>query len=224
MKKIISVFAFFSIALIQTNCNKDDDASNPNGPDKTGSEWKGIGKSLETPEGTPFHLPAGIKLAGNAIKGYDRNECVCQKKEEDCYRGTGELVRVCLGFTNTTNETITVTIPKGLIVISTDVEKQNGLVIEVETFEIPAAQTVYYSLGTYCLNSGRSSVITGNDVFKLGPVTQNAAVNELMELLKNKRIDNIEAAGIVQAALWNITNGNGLTELDRQFIAALPNN
>lgn|SRR5690606_20525228 len=54
----------------------------------------------------------------------------------------GDLVRVCLGFTNTTNEAITITIPKGLIIISTDDKTQNGLVIKVETIEIPANAAV----------------------------------------------------------------------------------
>ncbi len=222
MKKMLSVFAILTMTFIQTNCNKDDDPSNPNSPDKTGSEWRGIGKSPETPAGAPFNLPAGIELAGNTIKGYNRDECGCRKKEEDCYRGSGELVRVCLGFTNTTNETITVTIPKGLIIIAVSDETQNGLVIKVEAFEIPAGETVYYSLGAYCLNSGRTPALAG-DVFELGPVTENAELNELMELLENKRIDNVEAGGMIQAALWDITDGNGLTDFYRQAIAKLPN-
>lgn len=45
-----------------------------------------------------------------------------------------------------------------------------------------------------------------------------------MELVKNKRIDNVTASATIQAALWNITDGNGLTDGDKQAIAALPNN
>src|SRR5690606_35755099 len=135
----------------------------------------------------------------------------------------GDLVRVCLGFTNTTNEAITITIPKGLIIISTDDKTQNGLVIKVETIEIPANAAVDFNLGAYCLNSGRTPALPG-DVFEFGPVTQNSALNELMELVKNKRIDNVTASATIQAALWNITDGNGLTNGDKQAIAALPNN
>src|SRR5690606_1896742 len=84
-------------------------------------------------------------------------------------------------------------------------------------------QNVDFNLGAYCLNSGRTPALPG-DVFEFGPVTQNSALNELMELVKNKRIDNVTTSATVQAALWNITDGNGLTDGDKQAIAALPNN
>lgn len=209
--------AFLTMAFVQTACEKDSSSE----PGKTGNAWKGIGKSLETPTGAVFHLPEGIELANDIIKGYNRNECACRQEDIACHRGSGKLVSVCLGFTNTTSETITVTIPEGLIVISTSTQTQNGLFIKLETFEIPADSTVYFSVGTYCLNSGRSPAYI-NDEFTLGPVTENEDILELLGLLRNKRIDTDEASAIVQAALWNITDGKGLTHIDRQLIAALP--
>lgn len=89
MKKIIAIFVILAMAFVQTSCNKDDDTSNPNDPDRTGSECKGIGKSLEIPTGTPFNLPNGIELTNNTIKGYDRNECGCEQNNEECRRGSG---------------------------------------------------------------------------------------------------------------------------------------
>lgn len=221
MKKTLSIMTLLAITLFQASCDKDDDSSGPIGPDKTGVEWKGIGESLETPTGTPFNLPAGIGLAG-IIKGYNTNDCGCDKDDAGCQIGTGDLVKVCLGLTNTTNKPITVTFPKGLIIISMETETQNGLVIQVETIEIPADQTVYYSLGAYCLNSERNPAFV-TDVFEFGPVTQNAKLKELMTMVANKRLDNIETRGVLQAALWNITDGDGLTDFDRQYISSIPN-
>ncbi len=181
MKNIFFFPAFLAMTSLQTSCDKDN-APAPNDRDTTRDEWKGIGKSLETPTGTPFYLPDGIELAGNTMKGYHRDKCVCKRDDVSCHRGTGGLVTVCLGFTNTTNEPNTVTIPRGLIIISTD-----------------------------------------DDVFELGPVTQNSEIQELLNLLKNKRIAEPDGAGVVQAALWNITDGKGLTAYDKQAIAAFVN-
>ncbi|HMR93290.1 MAG TPA: thioester domain-containing protein [Chitinophagaceae bacterium] len=221
MKKNISIAIFLMMVLMDTSCKKDK-SSGPDGPDKTGNEWKGIGHSPETPSGAAFHLPEGIELANNVIKGYNRNECACRKEDVACHRGSGKLESVCPGFTNTTNQTIMVTVPSGLVIIATSTETQNGLVIQIETFEVPANSTVYYSVGAYCLNAGRSPSFTG-DKFEFGPITQNEHIRELTELVKNKRIDTDDASATVQAALWNITDGDGLTSYDRQAIAVLPN-
>lgn len=220
MKKIISIFAFLAIAILQTNCSNDDHKTATNEPDKTGSEWKGLGKSKEKPEGTPFSLPSGIKLA-STINGYSEFDCGCQRRDEPCFRGTGENVRVCLGFTNTTSGPITVTIPQGLILISNDVKVQNGLIIELETFEIPAEQTMYYSLGAYCLNVGRH-IPKEVTTFELGPVTENASLKELMEFVETKIISDPSDAGMVQGAIWGITEDDGFENYFRQIIAAFP--
>lgn len=234
MKKIIPILAFLLIAIIQTSCNNEDHVSNPGETGKTGSEWKGLGESKETPEGIAYNLPAGVELINDPIKGYDEGECDCQWSDSDCHKGSGSGVRICLGFRNTNNTPITVTLPAGLIFISIETETQNGLLIQLETFEVPPGES-QFELALHCTNKSRSAGGT-EDLFTMGPVIQNKEIRELIDLVKNKDLrDNytIPAPGvgpeglsptvILDECVWDITDRNGVTEARRALLNNLRN-
>ncbi|WP_247237812.1 hypothetical protein [Telluribacter sp. SYSU D00476] len=181
---------------------------------------RGFGKSTEFPVGREFTLPAGITLQSDTIPAFDKFECDC-KKGEACERGSGGLVKVCLNFQNSTQGPITVTLPLGLIFVSITEEVQNGLLIKVETFEVPADGYLSIGLNLYCLNAVRD-VPSPYDKFVLGPVTENAEIAELARLIEGKDLGAAESKIAIQNAVWDITDRDGLTKEIREELARLP--
>lgn len=69
----------------------------------------------------------------------------------------------------------------------------------------------------YCLNEERDP---SNEfmTYAVGPITSDDALQELLRLLEGKVIDSSEDVGVVQNALYSITEGRGLTTPDRDAI------
>lgn len=183
----------------------------------------GIGPSTARPEGPVYALQPGLTLKQPAL-GHQDSECRIDKETPPIQVGPPQTpVLLCLAFFNATGAPMRVQLPAGLIFISRSEETQNGLLIQVETFEAPPGE-FFVKASLLCLNSSRSSSNPG-DEFELGPVlSEKDPVWELINALKDKSIDSLEgrAPSRMQAALWNITDGDGLTSVDRARIAALP--
>jgi hypothetical protein len=213
MKKLLSLSLLLLVMAALPACKKDKDET-----PAIVQNNDGFGKSTKEPVGRAFSLPAGVELLSkDAIVGFDFFDCDAQEE-----KGTGGDVALCMNFRNTTNKAITITLPAGLIFISNSTEDQNGLLIKNETIVIPANTTYTIGLNLYCINEERD----GSDIFdtyKMGPITENAALTELIGLVKNKNLTKTEYAEVVQEAVWSITDAKGLTAEDRKAIAALPN-
>lgn len=183
----------------------------------------GIGPSTARPEGPVFELPAGLELQQPAL-GHEDSACRLDDDTDPIHLGPPESsVLLCLAFVNTTGAPMQVRLPAGLVFISRSETTQNGLLIQVETFEAPPG-SFFVKVNLLCLNSGRSSSGPG-DAYELGPVLEpRSPVWELIDALASKSIDSMEARAPsrMQAALWNITDGDGLTSVDRSRIAQLP--
>ena len=183
----------------------------------------GVGPSTARPGGPVFALPPGLSLK-EPMLGYRESDCRIDKKTPPVHLGPPETpVLLCLAFFNATATPIRVRLPAGLVFISRNQTTQNGLLIQVETFEAPPGE-FFVKLNLLCLNSGRNGSKPG-DEFELGPVLADKdPAWELINALKDKSIDSTEgrAPSRMQAALWNITDGDGLTSVDRARIAALP--
>jgi hypothetical protein len=210
--------------LLIVSCGKpNEEAPSPTRPEKNG-----LGSSKSLPDGLPLQLPPGIELINDPIPHYDPNECGCKKEQKDCHKGSGYGVRLCLGFRNTTSQPVKITFPVGLLFVSFDTEVQNGLLIQVETFEVPTYGTANYEVMAYCANAGRSAGSFG-DFHRLGPVVNDAEFDELFELLKNKDVSNydlpddpdISSVAIIQNAVWDITDQDGLTDWSRGWLKRL---
>ncbi len=179
-----------------------------------------MGASKDRPVGTTYTLPAGVTLE-KPTKG-DDPYCVPKDQKEKDKKGSGGLVRVCLNFRNSTQSPITVVFPPGLVFIAQDEDSQNGLVIQQVSIEVPALREQFFSpLYLYCLNEDRNPTAGGQDLYDLGPVTQDASVLELSALVKDKTLPLVDPNSTVQVALWSITEGAGLTATDRQAISKL---
>lgn len=180
----------------------------------------GIGPVPGTPVGTAYALPAGVQL-DKPIKG-DDTYCVPRQQATQEKKGSGGLVRLCLGFRNSNpNQPITVVLPPGLIFVSDKDVTQNGIVLTTTSIEVPAGGgPLYVPVYVYCLNKNRSPTAGSQDTYSLGPVTQDGPILDLIELLKGKTLPLVEV-GSVQEGLWDITDRNGLTPEHRQAISSL---
>ncbi|MEO0069725.1 MAG: hypothetical protein ABIK18_02895, partial [candidate division WOR-3 bacterium] len=74
-------------------------------------------------------------------------------------------------------------------------------------------------IGVFCCNRYRQ-IPAEKDSFLLGPFTDNPELRQVAELVRNKKIsDNL---GLVQRAVWMITDSTGLTQAYIDSLNALP--
>ncbi len=156
------------------------------------------------PTGTPFSLNPGIAVV--AITG-DRRHF----SENGLF--TLNLVCRAEGASPLSD-----TLPAGLLFTSTKRSTQHMIILKEHRF---TAQPNLNSLiiGVFCCNRTRE-IPAEDDSFQLGPLTDNPALKELVNLVKNKRISvNL---GMVQRALWMITDSTGLNQAYIDSLNALP--
>lgn len=179
----------------------------------------GLGFSKAAPTGVEFKLPPGLTLESPIVAWSPENPVDCDEKYSDESYGTGDEVRACLIFHNSTNAPITVTLPPGLLLVATNDDVQNGIIVQTTTIVVPAGERYFAPLFAYCANEDRST--TGlDDRYELGPVIQQPQFHELYALLEGKTLTR-EAAGYVQGAIDDITQGKGLTPARRAVLQSL---
>jgi hypothetical protein len=179
------------------------------GDEVEGRQESGIGPSTKPSMGRRLLLPTGITVqdrmhgrptAGNRVGS-----------------GTG-LVDVGLQFTGGKNDN-TVTLPAGLLIVSMDGNIQNGLLVQRVVIVVQAGELSEWILQSYCANNTRDQAEPESE-FTFGPILSTTPLQELFRLLKGKIIPS-EATETVQSAVWEITDGNGLTEETRSEIEAI---
>ncbi|WP_292035642.1 MULTISPECIES: hypothetical protein [unclassified Brevundimonas] len=169
--------------------------------------------------GAEFAWPAGI-VVQEPIDAFDEDRCGAEEDRPLKATGASGNVRLCLSLINTTSRPIQVRLPAGLIFVSLDTESQNGLLLQIETFEVPPGDMPYFvDVGLQCLNAGRSPGFIG-DRYRPGPVTEDPALLDFVALIQDKAL-TLENAAVVQDTLWRITDGEGLTAADRRELARL---
>ncbi|RPE14248.1 hypothetical protein EGT74_12315 [Chitinophaga lutea] len=217
---LILLTATLMLAFVIPGCkknNKNDDA-----PGETPGKLVGMGEMAGVPTGTPFVFPANISVAGS-IYG---SSC------DTAYRrGSGEFVDVCIGFFNSGTTDYTLTLPAGLTITADDVTYQHGIIIQDTKILLKAGMITRCGVGAYCINAPKkpsSYTVT----YKIGNVSDSRLIKQLIDLLKNKKInieeyanssDYNDAVDIIQPAVWSITDFDGLQEPIKQEIATIPN-
>ena len=170
---------------------------------------------FDHPTGTPFTLPAGVSTVGRLI-GPD-STCDAATR----VGVSAQLVEVCVTLHNSTADTITTTFPAGIVLISKTGEVQNGTQVQPIAVRVPAGGDTTVVLELYCVNLSRHATSPG-DEYTLGVVSDNQGLKELITILGSKLID-ASSAFDVQSAIWEISDGNGLTSETRTRMQALPN-
>lgn len=199
---------------------KGDGGTNPDGGTNTSkSLGPGLGLSKETPSGQAFALPAGLTLENPIIAYSSENPVDCDDKFADKAYGSGEEVQVCLIFHNNTNAPITLTLPPGLIFVSTNDRVQNGITVQKITIEVPAGGRYFAPMFAYCINEDRST--TGlEDKYVLGPAVTYKDFQEVFSLLEGKTLSREDAA-LVQGVVHDVSQGQGLSAANRATLQSL---
>ncbi len=157
-----------------------------------------------TPTGTPFNLNSGIKLI--AIAGDRRH-----------FTDNG-LFTVAMVCRTTGSATVADTLPPGLLFTSRRNSTQHIIVLKEHRFTVGASNTTVI-VGVFCCNRYRQ-IPTESDTFDLGPFTDNYELRQVADIVRNKNIAN--DLGLVQRAVWMITDSTGLNQAYIDSLNALP--
>jgi hypothetical protein len=156
------------------------------------------------PTGTPFYLNPGIStiaITGNRRLFSDR--------------GLYTLELIC----QTTNTSpLLDTLPGGLLFTSIKNSTQHVIVLKDHFITAHPSRTSVV-VGVFCCNRYRQ-IPAEDDTFHLGPLTDNPDLQRLAQLVKNK--DIAQNLGMVQRAVWMVTDSTGLTQPYIDSINALP--
>lgn len=189
--------------------------SHPTGPGLGGED---VPHPFEHPTGTPFALPAGVSVNGEMTgAGAIDGPCAAADKV-----GTSlGFVAVCMTLHNANSTDTTVVFPAGLVLIATDTATQNGTQVTAREVRVPAGRdtTIVYNL--FCVNAHRNPSFE-SDTFTFGPVSDNAGLLEIIGLVQGKSVDNLNAADLIQGAVWEVSDDGGLTDGTRAQLKALP--
>lgn len=233
MRSIKAFILFVLIAstiLMQSGCNKNDDAASIN--EKPG-HIPGMGNAGGKPEGEQFKLPAGVSLVGEITGQEDgpyATDCV--------FDGQGKFVLVKMVLKNDSTGPVTIEFPAGLVITSVSELFQNGLLVEKLVVTLPPKQQgagspqCNITLMLSCLNAGKNPS-ESFAVYNFGPVTSSPLLKDFINRLAGKKIrfsqfpsgdtDWAVNEEYIQDALWSLTNGEGLTKEDLEHIRNLPN-
>ncbi|WP_293301251.1 hypothetical protein [Pedobacter sp. UBA4863] len=204
MKSFLFKLSVFSLLLLSACSKKGDDleAYDPD-DDKiiiaSSKDRPGLGESDEMPLGTPLHLPEGIRIVERKHYKFDPNI-------EKLYAHVNYFY-VDVNLVNDRmpgTPPVYVEFPAGLIGVSMDHDKQNGLSIERYLIPVPPTErigggrdttTIY--IGMACLNKSRSMPWYDNqgeemnypisrNNFQQFVVTTDVNLLKFLEVVKNK--------------------------------------
>ena len=240
MKKaaIVIILGGLVLSLAFISCKKDKDTT-PNNNVTTQSvnlttSLSGLGSHGGQPSGTPYHLPSNIKVIGSMVGGYPGSKThfnypksleniqqylASVPKSEYTEYGYGTYIDVYMKLRNTSNSAYSLIIPAGLIMCDSIPEdstvtdtSQSGIIIVPDTIVIPGGDTVGICLKSFCLNL-HHSIPSSHNVYLLKVITNNDQLHSVVTILQNKK-SIAEHIYEIQGILWEITDGDGLTQED----------
>jgi len=127
-----------------------------------------------------------------------------------------------LGMTisSRTSNVETDVLPAGLLLKRRKKDTQHMLLLKAHTITTGTGSKTEL-LGSFCCNKNRPSPDAG-DTFDLGPVTDNAGLKQIVNLVQDKDISGSGAMWMVQRAVYMVTDSTGLTQAYIDSLEALP--
>jgi hypothetical protein len=119
-----------------------------------------------------------------------------------------------------TSSTESAVLPAGLLLVRRNNQTQHLLFLKDQ----PITATVLTTktlLGTFCCNKHRN-IPDAVDTFDLGPMTDNAELQQIVGIVKDKDISNSSNMWMVQRAVQLVTDSTGLTQAYIDSLNALP--
>lgn len=241
--KLLFIFGLFlSLTIVFVSCKKEKSA-----PESIPQPLRyvygigtsaGLGSNPGLPSGTQFHLPSYVKIIGEIRGGLPGQKFANKQTYSGLFPinesvkswvdyGTGTYVNLYVAFYNTLATPATLTLPGGLIFIdSTDVNDslpiyQKGLILQDVNIALPAQDTAFACLRAYCLNL-HGSPSNYSAVYFIGPVTNNAELNQIVTIMHPKQYPFGEESNI-QSIIWHVTDDSlTLTTTEIQYLNSLP--
>ena len=216
--RVRSIALFTAFALTTAACSSSSGGTSDPGADggmASGDCKAGKNAAWAMPAGAAFALPAGVSLAGEITGDVAPN---CGDKSFVEYGG--DYLPVCFGLKNTSTADVTVKLPAGLVFLSKNPATQNGIILQSHDLKVAAGATEYFSFRLFCLNmhcefGGKA------DRFTFGNVSNDSKMAELISLAASKKLKvGSDISGALVLAVWDITDGDGLTQEHRSQVQA----
>lgn len=200
-------------------CGGDHSLTGPPGGDGDGSD--NVAHPFVHPTGSQFTLPSYISVKGDMTGpiyvGAAGGPCAGLEPVS----ASLDFVAVCMTLHNRGATDTTLVLPAGLVMLAEDTATQNGTQVVPISVRIGAGRdtTILYSL--YCTNEHRNPS-SDADVFHFGPVSDNAELAEIIDLVKGKDVTTTDARDLIQFAIWEVSDEGGLTDETRAGLEAMP--
>jgi hypothetical protein len=157
------------------------------------------------PTGTQFNLNSDINVI--SITG----------DPDVSYSGPMTIAFNAVSRTSSTQSDV---LPAGLLLVRRNNQTQHLLFLKDQTVTATVLTTKTL-VGAFCCNKHRNIPDAG-DTFDLGPMTDNAELQQIAGIVKNKDISNGSNMYMVQRAVQMVTDSTGLTQAYVDSLNALP--
>lgn len=231
VRKSVGMLGCWLVLLLSLASCQGDDENESAILEKPG-QIPGMGETPGAPQGEKFVLPRKMSATIVGEDPYNAAEGACK------FDGAGPYMTVTVTLrTDSTGAPTQVVFPAGLIIVTAAEGFQKGLLIERVVVSVPPKQlngsggVCKVSMMLFCLNEGQEGTKPGLS-YSFGPITNSPLLKDFIKQLSTKKTLYSEYNGDedfsrnmekVQEALWNITNGDGLTERNLEIIRSLPN-
>jgi hypothetical protein len=154
-----------------------------------------------------FSLPAGIEVvsfigAEDAIPASD--------------------LPLILALHNATAKRVNFSFPAGLIFSPTLADYQYMILVQDFALTVPATADTTFFVPTYCCNEDLDYPDEDAN-YDIAAREYDKETNELFDIVASKLLEGDTAVTLAQDALYEITDGEGLTDSTRTQLRALPN-
>jgi hypothetical protein len=242
--------ALFLLAftLLFAACKKESrtentDSNTPGTPVGGSLNAPGYGPSTAAFKAPAWKLPEGIELVDSL---HDLNFCFYMStpprfEQYKNFRGLpGGVAQLCGTLRNKTGSTITIHFPDALVVSSSHLMSQGVLLLFLGDVTLIPGSTKTVMAGGFCINQSRhvpepyaedGSILS----YSFGPSDLPGPLAEIKDILKPKSlgygsvlkgdgtpdIDKVTKLSVIQSAVWEVTDGEGLTQTTRQKLKDL---
>lgn len=201
-------------------------------------EIPGMGNSGGVLEATVYDFHEDLVLSsivgvGDELKSTSDDEVHI----EAVAQGSGDNVVITLTITNNNTSEWRSAYFRAGSVFEVNLEGyQNGILLAPVVVCLSPGEVRTVTLFSFCLNKGKSDS-DNSASYKLLGVTQSVPMMELVDALQGKMVNYEhymiyygsgasssynDVKDMLQEIVWRITNGDGMTQEDRDFISSLP--
>lgn len=198
----------------------------------------GLGDDAGEPVTTPFALPEGVRVLGDAVGADENGKCPDDGDFGTIYRDVQVCLPVCYVGRNVAN----VVFPPGLVITTASEGFQRGLLVEREVIPVPPISCTaagpavspdrdgkrplpkgafWLRLSTFCLNESQNPA-SSDGRYRLAGVTADPELLALAQFLAGRDLSTPEANKVAQQAIYGITEHKGLNWQHRKDLYALP--